>query len=148
MESECVICLKHQGRGPLTGQLIGRIGDFYVYHAKTDDQGLSPLGWLFIESVRHVPYVADLTDEEASALGRLRTHLARALRIELGAEFVLTFVLGIGVAHFHEHLVPRMPGTSADVAWYASDEALPKGDAAQVKSLAEGLRNRLGLSIS
>ena len=142
-----MICLKHQGAGPLTGKYIGRADGFRVYHAKTDEDGLSPLGWIFIESERHVRYVTDLTDEEAANLGLLRTRLARAVRDVLGAEFVLTFVLGLGIAHFHEHLVPRMPGTSLeDVAWYESDEALPKADEAQVAALAARLRQSLPLA--
>jgi ATP adenylyltransferase len=146
VSDECVICLKHEGKGPLTGQLVGRVDGFRVYHARTDDHGRSPFGYVFIESERHVPYLADLTDDEAANLGRLRTRLARALRAELGAEFVLSAVIGLGVPHFHEHLIPRMPGTPADLAWHDSDEALPKADAAEVADLARRLRQALELA--
>lgn len=146
MSDECVICLKHEGRGPLTGEYIGRDHGFRVYHAKVDEHGLSPLGWLFIESERHAPYLADLTEEEASVLGRLRTRLAAALRDELGAEFVLTFVLGLGVAHFHEHLLPRMPGTDPQLPWHESDEALPKANPREVAALGDRIRRSAGLS--
>jgi diadenosine tetraphosphate (Ap4A) HIT family hydrolase len=145
MSDECVICLKHHGGGPLAGELIGRTGGFRIYHAMADDEGNARLGWLFIEIERHVPYLADLSDAEASTLGTLRTRLARALRHELGAEFVLSFVIGLGVAHFHEHVVPRMQGTSSDVAWYDSDEVLPQADATEVADLARRLRATLGL---
>jgi len=101
---------------------------------------------VFIESERHVSYVWQLNEPEAAALGRLRTRLARALRDELGAEFVITLVLGLGVAHFHEHLLPRMPGTPMDVAWYDSDDALPRATAEEVRRLAESLRRALELS--
>ena len=143
MSDECVICLKHRGEGPLTGQFIARFDGFLVYHARTDDEGRSPLGYVFIESERHVPYVWDLTDEEAANLGRLRTRLARALRAALGAEFVITAVIGLGIAHFHEHLLPRMPGTPKELAWHDSDEALRKADADEVAGLAEQLRDAL-----
>ena len=145
MTDECVVCLKHRGEGPLTGQLIGRVDDFWVYHAKTDEEGRSPLGWLFIESDRHVPYVWDLTDFESAKLGRLRTRLARALRDELGAEFVITLVIGMGVAHFHEHLIPRMPGTPAELAWHDSGDALPMATAEEVAAFAERLGKMLEL---
>jgi len=148
VSDECVICLKHLGEGPVKGELIGRSDGFRIYHAMADEQGLSPLGWLFIESERHAPYLVDLTADEAAKLGRLRVRIAAALKAELGAEFVLTFVLGLGVAHFHEHLVPRMPDTPKDVAWYASDEALLKADAIAVAALAERLRARLGFALS
>jgi ATP adenylyltransferase len=147
MTDECVICLKHQERGPLTGQLVGRAEGFRIYHAQPDDQGFSPFGWLFIESERHVPYLTDLNEDEATAVGGLRTRLARALRDELDAEYVLTFVLGLGVAHFHEHLVPRMPGVPKDVPWHSSDETLRKADVTEVRELAERVRARLSLSL-
>src|SRR5687768_9360430 len=82
---DCIICLKHRGEGPLTGQLIARIGGFEIWSARTDEEGRAPLGYLFIESEQHVPYVADLGDDDAAALGLLRTRLARALRDVLGA---------------------------------------------------------------
>lgn len=131
----------------LSGELIGRGDGFRIYHAMAKDDGLAPLGWLFIESERHVPYVADLSEEEAASLGVLRTRLANALREELGAEHVLTFVLGLGIAHFHEHLVPRLRDTSAKIPWHASAEALPKGGQSEIANLAGRLRARLGISI-
>ena len=145
MSDDCVICQKHQGHGPLTGQFVGRSDGFRVYHAMTNEAGTAPLGWLFIESERHAPYLADLTEQEAAALGRLRSRLAAVMREVLGAEFVLTFVLGLGIAHFHEHVVPRMPGTPDDVAWHASTDALPSAGPAEVADLARRLTSALGL---
>ena len=145
MAGECDICLKHEGKGPLTGELVGRTPDFWVYHAMADEQGMAHLGWLFIESDRHAPYLADLTEDEAAALGVLRTRLASALRDEVDAELVLTFVIGLGIAHFHEHLVPRHAGTPHDLPWYDSAEALPKADAGRVADLAARLRARVSL---
>src|SRR6188472_2057397 len=96
-------------RGPVDRPANRRIGGFEIWSARTDDDGRAPLGCLFIESAQHVPYVTDLTDDDAAALGLLRTRLTRALRDVLGAEFVITAVIGTGVPHFHEHLLPRMP---------------------------------------
>lgn len=145
MTDECVICLKHRGEGSLTGQFIARAEGFLIYHARTDERGLSPLGWIFIESERHVPYLSDLTDEEAASLGRLRTRLARALRQELDVQVITTLVIGMGVAHFHEHLLPRMRGAAADLPWHQSDETLPKATAVEVAALAGRLRDALAL---
>lgn len=145
MTDECVICLKHRGEGPLTGQLIARVDEFWVYHARTDDEGRSPLGWLFIESDRHAPYIWDLGEDESANLGRLRTRLAQALRQEFDAEVVITLVIGMGIAHFHEHLIPRMRGASADLPWHQSEEALSKAMSAEVAALAGRVRNALEL---
>src|SRR6187397_2251152 len=145
MSDECVICQRHRGEGPLTGQLIARIRGFEIWSARTDDEGRAPLGYLFIESEQHVPYVTDLPDDDAAALGLLRTRLTRALRDVLGAEFVITAVIGTGVPRFHEHLLPRMPGTPDSIAWHASDSALRWVEAQEIADLGARLRAALGL---
>jgi len=70
----------------------------------------------------------------------LRTRLARALKDELEAEFVLAAVIGLGVDHFHEHLYARPHREPADVQWYASDELLELVDDDAVMALAVKLR--------
>ena len=139
----CEICRKHRGDGPLKGQLVARLEGFWVYHAPPGEDGLAPLGYLYVESDRHAPYLADLTAEEAAAVGRLRSQLAAALREALDPEFVFAAVIGRGVAHFHEHLFARHRGTSADVPWDASDEAAPRAERGQVAELVDRLRSAL-----
>ena len=136
---DCVICAKHRGEGPLKGQLVAQVDGFWIYHAPADDEGTASLGYLFIESDRHAPALADLTDDEAAALGRLRARLAHALRDIFDAEHVLAFVIGRSVPHFHEHLVTRHRGTPSDVSWDKSDEAAPKADEQEVAALARRL---------
>jgi ATP adenylyltransferase len=136
----CPICQKHRGTGPLRGMLVAVVDGFWVYHAPGDDSGRAALGYLFIESDRHAPNLADLTDVEAAALGRIRSRLADQLRGALDTEVVLAAVIGRGVAHFHEHLFVRHKGTAAEVPWYASDEAAPRADEAQVTELVNKLR--------
>ena len=140
---DCPICAKHRGEGPLKGELVGRWDGFWVYHAPPREDGTAALGYLFIETDRHAPHLEDLTGEEASALGRLRSHLALALNDALGAENVFSAVIGRGVAHFHEHLFVRHTGTPADVPWDESDDHAPRADAAAVERLARELRSRL-----
>jgi ATP adenylyltransferase len=140
---DCPICAKHRGAGPLRGELIGRWETFWVYHAPPDASGLASLGHLFIETDRHAPYLADLTESEAAALGRLRTRLADALRASVEADFVLAAVIGTGVAHFHEHVFARFRGTPEGVPWHESDAAAPRADQATVKDLARRLEDAL-----
>jgi hypothetical protein len=45
-----------------------------------------PMGYLFIETRRHIPSLDQLTEKEASAVGRARSRLARGLRAELEVE--------------------------------------------------------------
>jgi diadenosine tetraphosphate (Ap4A) HIT family hydrolase len=136
----CQICQKHRSAGPLKGMLVAVVDGFWVYHAPGDDAGRAALGYLFIESDRHAPYLADLTDEEAAALGRIRSRLAAELRRAIDTEVVLAAVIGRGIAHFHEHLFVRHEGTAAEVPWYASDEAAPRADEGQVSNLVNKLR--------
>ncbi len=140
----CDICRRHRGEGSLDSQLVGVFDGFWVYHAPADDSGLAPLGYLYIESDRHAGHIDDLTDDEAAALGRLRSRLAGALREALDPEFVFAAVIGRRVAHFHEHLFCRHRGTPADVPWEASDEASPRADPTRVAALVEHLRRAAG----
>jgi len=132
----CPICAKHRGEGSLTGELVTRRDGFWVYHAPVGDDGLAPLGYLIIESDRHVPYLADLSHEEAAGLGRLRTRLASALRGTLEFEFVFAAVIGTGIDHFHEHLLPRPAREPRDVEWHRSDELLERADVDKVAAFA------------
>jgi ATP adenylyltransferase len=140
---DCAICAKHRGEGSLKGQLVGRYDGFWVYHGQPGADGLAALGHLVIESDRHAPYLADLTDSEAAALGRLRSRVARVLQDELGVPFVFTAVIGRHIAHFHEHLLPRHPGVPEDVPWHQSDEAGPQADTEAVAELAQRLAARI-----
>jgi diadenosine tetraphosphate (Ap4A) HIT family hydrolase len=141
---DCLICAKHRGEGPLDGELVVRHEGFWVYHSQPGDDGLAALGYLIIETDRHVPRLPDLTDAEAASLGRLRTRLARALREELDVPFVFAAVIGTNTPHFHEHLVARHRGVADDVPWHKSDEAAPRADVATVADLARRLRTHLG----
>ncbi len=143
MNLECRICAKHRGQGPLGGELVARLDGFWVYHAPPGEDGRAPLGYLFIESDRHAPYLDDLTNEEAEALGRLRTRLAAALRAEFEPEHIFAAVLGRGEPHFHEHLVCRHAGTPQDIPWHRSDEFAPRADATEVADLAQRLARHL-----
>lgn len=143
MGSDCEICAKHRGEGPLGGELVAHLDGFSIYHAPPGEDGLAALGHLFIESDRHAPYLDDLTEAEAAALGRLRARLAHAMRAELGPEHVFAAVIGRGIAHFHEHLFARHQGTPADVPWHMSDEAAPRADRAAVADLCRRLHRRL-----
>ena len=65
----------------MKSELVGRYDGFWVYHGQPGADGLAALGHLVIESDRHVPYLADLSDAEAAALslqstprGTLRVH--------------------------------------------------------------------------
>jgi diadenosine tetraphosphate (Ap4A) HIT family hydrolase len=73
-------------------------------------------GWLILLPRRHVTVIADLTDQEAAALGGWQVRLSRALREVTGCAktYVIQFAEQEGFAHIHFHIVPRMPDLPAD----------------------------------
>jgi ATP adenylyltransferase len=134
-EPACLICAKHRGEGPLQGPVL-HADDLVVVTHRAD--GL--LGHAFVETRRHVRGVDGLTDEEAAAVGRLTSRLARGLVRELGAERVHTFVAGLHVDHFHQHVLARVAGTPASHPWWSPWPDGPRGDVHElVAALAPGL---------
>jgi ATP adenylyltransferase len=134
-EPECPICAKHRGDGPLVCPEVWADALLLVTHR--------PVG---VETRRHVPYLADLTEDEAVAVARTVRLAARGLRTELGADFVFSAIIGMGVPHFHQHLFVRHPGTPAKYGWMASHDwpDAPRGPTAAVTALCNRLRRHLG----
>jgi diadenosine tetraphosphate (Ap4A) HIT family hydrolase len=64
---ECLACELTEGRLPLPGGLIYSAAGWRIEHCV----GPLGLGTLVVKPERHVTAVADLTEEEAAALGRL-----------------------------------------------------------------------------
>jgi diadenosine tetraphosphate (Ap4A) HIT family hydrolase len=72
-------------------------------------------GWLVLMPRRHVTAIADLTDDEARALGTWQVRLSRALHEALGCQktYIAQFAEAEGFSHVHFHIVPRpsdLPG--------------------------------------
>jgi ATP adenylyltransferase len=137
VDGDCPICAKHRGEGPLGGARVWEDELVAVWHAAPGF-----LGHLFVETTRHAPYIGDLSDDEASAVGRAATRGARALKAETGADFVFSAVIGTGVPHFHQHLIVRHPGTPPELPWHEVDEwaDAPQVDAAGLEALCARLR--------
>ncbi|MEU4621007.1 HIT family protein [Actinoplanes sp. NPDC023801] len=139
---ECLICAKHRGEGSLGGIRVWEDEHSLVFHRPVDASGTTMPGYLFVESRRHVPYLADLTDVEAAAIGRVVRRAAEALRAEVDAEFVFSAVAGMSHAHFHQHLFVRHRGTPAEYGWMAGDQwpGVPRSTAPAIAELCVRLR--------
>ena len=74
--------------------------------------GAAVAGWLVLVPRRHVVTIADLTDEEAAALGTWQVRLSRALHAVTGCAktYVVQFAERAGFEHVHFHIVPRADG--------------------------------------
>ncbi len=139
--ADCFICRKHRGEITIPGGAIYEDDLVYAGHLLPDPHS-TYLGYLMAETKRHTPGLAELTDQEAQALGLLVTRLSRALKACEKAEHIYTFVLGHHVPHVHIHVVPRYPGAPQEYWGTRVDEwpAAPHGGDAEIAALCERLR--------
>ncbi|MFC9436615.1 HIT family protein [Nocardia sp. NPDC057030] len=91
--------------------------DLIVVTHRPLDQATPIPGYLFVETRRHTPTVATLTDPEAAAVGMAVTRAARALQQELTPEHVFSAITGRSVPHFHQHVFARPHGTPPTTPW-------------------------------
>ncbi|GAB4574468.1 MAG: HIT family protein [Anaerolineae bacterium] len=142
----CYICRKHAGEIDEPGGAIYADDLMVVGHARiAEGQETAYLGYLMIETRRHVAGLADLFVDEAATLGVLAARLAQALQDTEGAEHVYAFVIGDGVPHLHLHLVPRYPGTPRDYYGPRVDEwpDAPRGGPDAIAAVCDRLREWL-----
>lgn len=148
---DCFVCRKHRGEVSIPGGAIDEDELVYAGHAQIrEGQTTAYLGYLMVEPKRHAPGLADLTDEEAKALGLLVTCISRALKASEGAEHIYAFVLGDLVPHLHIHVVPRYPGAPPEYWGVHVDEwpDAPRGGPEEMAALCERLRRAVLLTAS
>ncbi len=139
---ECFICRKHRGEIPMLGSVIYQDDWFLVCHSGMPDAGENIyLGYLIVESKRHIPGLADLSGEEAAAFGTLMARLSKALQVTENAAHVYAFVIGDRVPHLHLHLIPRYPNAPPDYYGVHVDEwpDAPRGGLPEIKVLCDRL---------
>lgn len=144
--TDCLVCRKHRGELAPPGGAIYEDGLIYVSHAGLfGDEKEHFLGHVFVESRRHVAGLADLTDEEAQAIGRYTSRVARALMETLDMEHVYSFVFGDGVPHVHVHVIGRYPGTPREYWGTRVDEwpGARRGGEEKIEHVAAKIRDAL-----
>ena len=114
----------------------------------------SPLvGWLFLDTLRHVGGPAYFTPDEAAAWGLAVQQASQLVRQLTGCDRVYAIAFGEGARHLHLHLIPRFGDDPATAAWLIADHyrsvergERPAADSALVanlvdraQSLAQGL---------
>jgi histidine triad (HIT) family protein len=131
-QPDCLICNKHASGDALGCGVIYEDVLVFASHASPGiDSGDVYLGYVFVETKRHVAGLGELTSSEAAAVGVLVNDVATALRSTEGAEHVYSHVYGDGVPHLHVHLQARYPNTPRQY-W-----PKPVGKAAIIVSLSE-----------
>lgn len=93
-EQNCFICEKHKGNITVPGGAIYEDELVYVGHVHWDSEE-TYLGYVMIDIKRHVPGLAELTDEEAKRFGLISSRVSKALKASEGAEHIYTFVSGM-----------------------------------------------------
>jgi histidine triad (HIT) family protein len=103
------------------------------------------LGHIFIEPMRHVNDISDLTEEEAKVIGVFTTRIANALIQIQGMEHIYSFAIGDGVPHVHVHVIGRYPGAPREYWGIKVDEwpNAPKGGEKEIALLADRIREFL-----
>lgn len=117
----------------------------YVGHLLPAELSETYLGHLIVEPKRHVEGLGRLSDDEASALGRVLNEMSRLLRDVEAAEHVYSWVVGDAVPHLHIHLVPRFPATPREY-WGTriSDwPKAPRGGPAEIGAVCDRIRRGL-----
>ena len=139
--ADCFICRKHRGEIFVPGGFLYEDALVYASHIGQQDHP-TYLGYLMVETKRHVAALADLTNSEAQATGLLVTRLSRALKACTAAEHIYEFVLGHHVAHLHIHVLPRYPGAPRQYWGTHTDEwpDAPRGGVQEIEALCERIR--------
>ena len=141
--TDCLVCRKHRGELALTGGIIYEDDLISISHAQLfGEEKDHYLGHVFVESKRHVPELADLTDREAAAIGLWVSRVAKALLQTEGMVHVYSFFIGDGVPHVHVHVIGRYPGAPHDYWGPRVDDwpGAPRGGEVEIAQVADRVR--------
>jgi len=144
--TDCFICRKHRGEIEVTGGAIYEDKLLFVSHIlDMQNPDSTYLGYLMIETKRHIPGLADATDAEAQAIGLTVTKLSRALKASADAEHIYEFVMGHHIPHLHVHVIARYPGAPREYWGTRVDEwpGAPHGGPAEIAAFSERIRQHL-----
>ena len=144
--SECLVCRKHKGEIDIPGGIIYENDLIFISHALLwGNEKEHYLGHVFVESKRHVAELAELTEQEAQAIGLFTSRVAKALLQTESMEHIYTFFIGDGVPHVHIHVIGRYPNAPREYWGPKEDEwpEAPKGTAIEIEQVATRVRNFL-----
>ncbi len=143
---DCLVCRKQRGEVVVPGGFIYEDDLISISHAQLfGEEKDHYLGHIFVESKRHIPELADLTEEEAQAIGLWISRVAQALLRVEGMEHVYSFFIGDGVPHVHVHVIGRRPGAPREYWGAKVDDwpQAPRGGEAEIALVVDRLRRYL-----
>lgn len=143
----CPICRIHDDFAARGAYEICR-GSHWLLRHHPDPAPL--VGWLLLDSLRHVAEPADFNDQEAASWGLAVRYSSALLKEQTGCDRVYVIAFGEGAPHLHLHLIPRFAGDARTSAWSVADHyrAVASGEraaasSAQVAELVARARNHL-----
>ena len=142
--TNCMFCDQAHLRAQHPARVVYEDERFYTIHPLDDDRP-TYLGTLMTVAKRHIPSFAELSAEEARALGLLLARVTRALKAATGAEHAYAYFFGEGYRHLHVFTVARYDAMPADYVRLDVERwpAAPRGDAAVVEALCARVREAL-----
>ena len=147
MSNCCPICRTHDDSSARGTYEIGR-GSLWLLRHHPDPSPL--VGWLLLDSRRHLAGPADFSNQEAASWGLAVRQASALVREQTGCDRVYAIAFGEGAPHLHLHLIPRFANDPRTAAWSVADHyrAVGSGEraAAAPQSVAELVarsRNRL-----
>lgn len=143
--ANCEFCAWRERLAESPGGAIYEDDLVLARHAYDGAGEASYLGALVLQPKRHAT-LAELTDDEARAMGWLAARLGRALAACTSAEKVYAYAFGEAYDHLHMFVVARYPGAPAEYVRLRAQEwpAAPRGDERTIAALVERLRASIG----
>jgi histidine triad (HIT) family protein len=137
----CLFCDGAHLRAQDPARIVYKDDRFYVTHPLDEDEP-TYLGSLMTVTKRHVSSFAELTADEAQALGLLLSRVSRALKAATGAGHAYAYFFGEGFHHLHVFTVARYDEMPVDYVRLDVERwpGAPRGDAAAVTALCAVLR--------
>ena len=140
---DCLVCRKQRGEVAVPGGFIYEDDLISISHAQLfGEEKDHYLGHVFVESKRHVPELADLTEQESQAVGLWISRVAKALLQTEGMEHVYSFFIADGVSHVHVHVIGRRPGAPREYWGPRVDDwpGAPRGGEVEIAQVADRVR--------
>lgn len=146
--ADCVGCQANRGEIVAPG---GALYDDGLWRLEHTFEPFPMVGWLILKPLRHVESLADLTPDEAAALGPLLRRITAAMTETLAPARVYAALFAESVAHVHIHLIPRAPDLPQtqygphifDLLGTALDSGQSQGDFKRAREVALAIKARL-----
>ena len=114
----CTICALHCALQTGDAYEIARGAHWLLRHHPDP----SPLvGWLLLDSCRHLGGPADFNPDEAASWGAAVQQASALVRELTGCDRVYAIAFGEGAPHLHLHLIPRFAQDPYTAAWSVAD---------------------------